>query len=1723
MKLHAQSRATNERRGLALVLVMLVLLAVFFLCAPFLMGARNATRSAATLSDRTQARLSLDAGSRHAAARLSPSHPATDPTPYFDDADELDVAAGFDPQTWDTRDPRGAMWDVEARDVAGSIDWNSAPPGVFANALGAVTRSSDELKADALELSVSSTAGFEPQGFFWLGRELIGYGELDPTTFKRLVRGLGATFDADGNAEPCGPQPASKHAPGELVIDQRAFAHPLWRIGSGEGTLRAFESSEQLAEAAQNSLAGKFSGAALALLARHGSTFAGVRAGREWQRAARLVGSVTGGETCELDVDDSRWFAPGSTVRIDDGRTIEFGLVEEVLGSGKVRLRQKLQQDYAAFSAEVRVLARRPVNVNTAPVEVLELLFENLQLVGVNDRITKSEARALAALVLESRPFLGEEDFLRRAVLPAAGLERLPKDAPVAPEALADGNAVISAYDAVALYANAHNANDAALAFSTMPLAYTTRDVYALEVRASVNAESGLERVALVRDEVDVLAPQRELMQLWARQEDFDTALRLDREAPYWMTGPRATSQWDSGTVPPSRFLPHIGTSNGQIYVPGVTKLAPGVDPSTVPTPEHVFASREDDGFAQLWPSRLQETPATQGRIVHFDHETHDPEGRYLPDAIFQDLSASNLVGWSDAATEFALPLSFSFWMKPKNLGDGLFLELGKTSIESDRVTLGIEGEDLVLRVYDGAGDHPDTPELDVGEARFAVAPGTDPGLLQDVWSHVSIDVRGTRPDQITMLVDGRDYGVRQPGSTRLTTALNQTTDTFSVESDEGFPDNCVVLVGTELLEVSKLGKNSFRVSRTETGPLAGFGGRLAREPFDLSLTAGEEPGVNAALAKNTTHAAGTTVTLCGYSLPLASNVPSASSQLSSSLGLFAVGQADVVVGGSSTPGDPVDVVWIDTTYTLGFGMESAGVSKVTGLVLTNADANMTPQQVMEAFSPNGGYALLLQKQLRVLDFPTSGSGQGGSVQQPRTSKGSLIGGAEIVRYSGYDLASGTLFIQQRNALPIGTTTLEPRAFVTDWTNLLVNSIDASLLLDWRLFVVPISIPVPGAGGAAGFLAPNGGSEFAQITHVDQAELTEWVRYDAIVGQDLVRNSPAAINALSLALIHDLNGDGDTRPKPPSGGGGPSQKSSPPGSSASNAAPGSGPGAGPGSGLGADALVFLEPEPASIAAAPQSSGGSDWLPYLGVAEDLDYPLTRAAREAFQFRGVLGTYPHKHSAGTLVLPVWRVDSSVYSPGRPGRLDAAFLMDADPTDPGWPVRIHHAHVPYQYTTHGWTTAGDPGVGVAAQGATAEAQSGFITQAIYVALQRAAPVPIAGGAIGQNTPGFETRLWARLVLHPSGERPREVQTVVVGGSSRGGLVPSATVDELAFGSTRFGEGTTQGNALFGANAVVTRAFGDGDLAFQLAPKTLRAARGFWADPTVTFLDQLPKDCGLLKLGSEILAYDQYDSVTGEIQVAPNGRGLLGTRPQPHEAGETAMFLAAWQVSQLSSNVGAADAALALEDTAEFPREGTVLVGDELLHYTRLEGPGLGMPRGSREPGKQDGKGGALFRGRFGTAPAAHQFGEPVVLYPFRYWDRWAERADAPELSYFGFVIEQPAAFWRSLFWRAENTTSSGVELGVLQRADAAVPWDADPENTPGLALHWKGLIEEKPVPIAEQSDRIEWRAFVRYSSGAYDPLSGLAHGWKQTPRLRVFGANFLAPNLVLRKVDR
>jgi len=1743
-------RAGVARRGFALVAVVVVLAALLLLATPFLLTARHAESGTTRRVGDAQVRISLDSAARHARAVLSRSHPALDRSPLADSVAELSVSNEFAGDGLDALDPRGVMWDLDVADVAGLVDLNSAPPQVFANLLGAVARLSEAASAGDERFEVPSTAGFADEGFLWIEGELVGYGERQPGGFAGLLRGLGAPSQG-ATAGRCGPRPARDH--GAPVFDQAAWAFALWRAAGPGARLRTFDTFDRLAQAEEFAVAGAIGAGALARCAELGSVYGSERAGARWQRPVRLTRRVDGGdEACFLFVDDARWINAGSTIEISDGDERELALVASA-GPGGVVLMEALTGSYEAFEAEVRVLARRPVNLNTAPPAVLRALFENLQLRGRSARITASEARELAGVVVASRPFAGFEDFLARVVLPAAGLDVLPADAPVVPEAFERGaGGLLDVHDAIALYKNGLNANDNELAFSTLPFCFASRDVYALELRASYNAASGLQRAALVREQVEIVAPQEELLTVWTRQSDFDESARLDRDANGWLSGPENTHRHDPTFASgwPTEARAHLA----------VHDTTPATDPlAEEPAPS--FPSSEESGWVQPAPVRVDETDASwqrrSGRVLHFDDETRDFEGRYLPDAAVVLPPDAPAVGWA-AAGQALEPFTLEAWIRPRAVEDGRsILEVSGPYPDSDRVSLLFDAGDLVLRVVDGGGDHPDSAFVERSEVRHAVSPslvagargtgGTgggrgSAGIPTETWTHVSVDVGGGRPDQMSLIVDGR-AAERTPGLTELTADLSVTTQTLPVESTEGFPDRCVLKIGDELVEAERRGETAFFATFHDTGELAGFGGRQARERVLVQAAQGGILETNEGeLVKDVTHAAGTAVQLYGYSLPLEERVPSAAGALRSPLGRFAVARVEgVLVSGDERTGVQMEEILIQlpgetAPFVRGWGMRG-GTSAVDGLVLTAAEEGGDAAAAIRAFDPAGGWAAIL----------------GPAFNAVTTVDGDRLGLVEVVRYSG---TSGNHLLIQRGPgvtaeLPgiAGSVFGTRSAFVFEWNTIFPEQTTWNDDLRLQSFVIPISVAAGADGPPLGFYEERGGdSQFAQITRVGpDAHLTEWVRYDSIVRGELVRDDPVALEraraaahgVLVPALAVSAGGEDDEEDDDGDddddtgggddggdGGGRPDQDThggmKPFGGTASL-----GSGAGPPLALASTAAV----EPAGAAAvpvvptpaAPAQSSSFQWRPRFGTAEDDAEPVTRAVASVFRFRGVLGTHSHDHLTATPVLPVWTARAGSESGGWPGAGDHVMLFDGDPFLPGWPAVVQRAWRPSPagdpVVEHSWDTSGTLSAVVGPSNVALDA--GYDVGVTYVALQAPASVPVLPVASGVSASAsgaaaaLDVRSLARVALFPSGELPRLCDSVALGPAQAAG-VPSVSVDEVVFGShaQRSSNGSRQ--------LVLANRLGESGGVLDVRLGVLRLPIGDLLVPG--HLGFLPLTGGLLRVGSEILCYDSIDATTGELSLPPNGRGLLGTRPRAHAPGESVSFLGAWRTTTLAGPLGVDDASLSVLGLDGIPPSGTVRVGDELVHYSHRRGLELAMPRRSSRAGWRDGRGGGLFRGRFGTVPSAHPVRTPVIVFPVRYEDRYAEQADAPELFSYGARLDQPAALWRSFFWGASEV--DGPRLNLLVRTDGTVPWDADPEEADGLfefrdgEARGAGLAE---VPLGRIADRIEWRAFVRHEPGSFDPLAGSSHGWKRVPRLELAGFDYLAPGRVLRSLER
>lgn len=1785
-------RVRPERReGFALVAVLIVLVALLALLAPFLMGIERADRESGRSLERAAARLALDDAARHARAALDATHPALDDTPYWDSQEELAVKSDLDPGFVDAHDARGAMWDVEARDLSGLVDLASAGPGVLANLLGVSTWLTRAVAEDDAALPVASTRGFDDRGFLWVEGEWIAHGARAGGELSDLRRG--AFLDAD-SPEGCSPGEPRAHGAGAPVLGLAALAVPEWRAGGSE--LRVPRDEGEVRELFAAHVAGALSPERAELLRAATTVHGDPGAGGRWQRGARVTSSVRGGVDCLLQVDEWRWMNPGTTVLVEDGRARELALVRRSFG-GLVELARPLVHDRDAGAAVIRPLRRRPVNLNTAPPEVLRALFLGLKRVRVNSRITEREADLLVEAVVESRPLEGFRDFAERVVLPAAGLGALPDGAPrpalwdaVGPDGFLDRE------DAEALYRNGLNANDADLEFSTMPFCFASRGAFELSLRSAVNAQSGAERVALARDDVEVVVPQRELLAVWARQEDFDEALRLGREAPLWATGPEATGRHTAGATPPSRFAAHMGVApEGPAGPAGAAAMAG----------RRVFASRDDAGWARLEPARTEapEVAGGNGHLRGFEHFDAAPDGEGWALASAGPWAAATddpLVRWASPA-DLLRPFSLSFWVKPERLSDGDFLfDLGGPFQDADRVSLARDGADLVLRVVDGAGDHPETGLLEETQVRLPLQ-----RLPDATWTHLALDVRGTRPDQVLLLVDG-GARARTSGLTRLQAPVAETDTLLRVESTEGFGavgEVCTVAVGEELVEAVVRDGKTLEALHHSAGALAGRGGRMARERWLVPeggaaalVSDGRDPRIPEAITNGAdrSHPAGTPVQLYGYSMGLLTEVPTGEARLPGELGAFAVAVVTGFQGGDAGKGDAVRVRdRMGNERVAGIGLEGVS-SKVTALDLARADDQMGGDaSFMKAFDARGGYALVVQRRI-ALDGTTT------------TVKGTELGGAELVRYSG---RRGTrLFLAGRGDAAdrellktVGSPFPElrgARAFLRTFDGAVQQAAAWDATLSMEVFVLPVSLAAPSVQAKSQqFLDPAPGlSQYAQLTRTGpDTHLTEWVRYDVIAApqggmpSQLARADDLALRDAYLVLAGPSVAVSDLAPKtgPPGAGGG----SSLPGGGGLDGGGGSGHSGGPGGGgalggsggkLGGALPVLrsaalatsaalttaatptpepeplpepaaLGPEPApllavealALSAAPAQQGsavdvvGWQWHADLGRSELDAWPLARAVSEALRFRGVHGTHSHAHPAGTALLPVVRAFGSPSlfwgRFGAPATGDAAWLMDEDDQSPGWPVVVQRAVTPDEiYAVRNWAVSGLVATagGVTSERFDPEFQGPLVDQQTLFALRERAPVLLVPTQAFAQQPNsaYDMRRVVRLAKFPTGELPRRADRLALGGSYSGGAgEPDGTLDELELGATEFGHVLAGAEIARGGSLVLLNEVDASAKRLQLDPQGVRTPQGLLGIG-LPVLSELPPGGGLLRIGEEVLAYRSRDPQGGRIELCSDGRGLLGSEATAHARGEPVHFLSFLPATFLARAVGPADAALDLGSLTHLPAEGTLLLGEELVHHTRRSaaaGAGaVSMPRASSVPGARDEEGGGLFRGRFGTFAASHAADSAVIVFPFRYWDRWADRADAPELAYFGLEASQEDAFWRAAFLEEREVPHPGVHLEVLARADERVPWDAEPNARGARGGPWlfDGQGEEgEPLALGVQSDLLQLRVFARYQPGAFEPLDGLAHGWKCAPDLVRAGLVYVAPRTVLARVER
>lgn len=709
----------------------------------------------------------------------------------------------------------GRVWDLRVEPEAGKVDVSTAPFTLLGNLLGGTVLAED-LVEGATQVFLADGEGLpEGGGVVRIGGEVCRYAYREGSRLAGVTRGVDE--GGDWQTEP------RRWRKGTWVVPEAAFLVASGTLRTDPGAYRPWQNLFELRRVADLGAAAlppdDLAAAAATLTCWSQGPGAETFTNDQTLRSSVSASEREGGAT-ELLVDDPSYFGPGTVVRITDRVSTDYGLVLENDGR-KVTLVNPVKHDYEAERTVVSGLVRHPLHLNQASESVVAACLTGLSLRhherdAVDAATAKELARRLRAKPIESRYGLRE----------------------VYREALREG--LISGNQFRALYLDALNPNDARLAFSTVAFAFDRGDTFTLTATAVLSSRAGEELARRsIRRVVTVPPSGSEVLGL-ASQEDFERSIVATRDGKWTMTFPFNTGgQWDGTRIPASRYRAHVERN-----------LFPSSD-------------RGDGvGDVRLLPERL----GLPG-VFHFD-ESDYADGEYVNDRAFTLSTRDRRV---DLLEDVGMkPFSVSFWVKPYWGGRGgvdYLFDCGEEDW-TNRISLlfSPDRSELVLRVADA------TLEERAAEVRYEVTPES---FADDTWYHVTAEIKGSRPGDQTLMIDGRAVG-RSAYRTKLTASVagfdgyQDDLDTLPVEDTTDFPDRGALLLrgpgGKEILEYD---------GKTDTGfTITSRTARRAQLLNDQSYQPDAFPE-------------GTPVELLGYANPILTDIRRGGATLPADLGAY--------------------------------------------------------------------------------------------------------------------------------------------------------------------------------------------------------------------------------------------------------------------------------------------------------------------------------------------------------------------------------------------------------------------------------------------------------------------------------------------------------------------------------------------------------------------------------------------------------------------------------------------------------------------------------------------------------------------------------------------------------------------------------------------------------------------------------------------------------------------
>ncbi|MAB90777.1 MAG: hypothetical protein CMJ90_15160 [Planctomycetes bacterium] len=1726
---------------MALIMVLAVLMALMVLAVPFLSISTNENKASVAPYARAQARDRAAAIQSYARYMLTLGHReeealraevgvtsgegAVRSSPDWDVAEEARVAIDLlnskgEPMTGEGNlplmhplDPRGVTGDVKVRDEQAFPNILSSPPFLIAATLGRTTLAQDITDTDT-EISVNNAENFPTaNGKILMDGEVISYSSKDGSTFMGCQRGL------EGGLK------AARHRADAWVIDDRAREIAMLPYKSPRASGRWREPHhptfvKEIALLGESALTSNEVDRLIRDFAILGQRFASGHFGRKVPLLADINPASYDGNGFAVTVRSVSGFPPGTVVRITDGQQTEYGMVCSVRGRdfGRIVLHDPPRGHFVKDRSSVAPLLRHPVNINSAPRAVLYRLIEGLQMGqggaarGTNGRVDEDAAALVVEGIISNRPIQGLKRF--RELLAE----------------LADGaEFIFDEFQSAAVFRNAVDSTDSSVATGTVPFCFRSFDYYTIDSVAVVNDRSGRELARHgVRERVHV-APLGVITRTLQSQRDFEGPFFRVRYGPWTATHPYPTARWETATSQPHGRLPMMMYRFGTLGQMSVNSQNEEEDDQDLTFEGGVFPHQEE-GDVRLLPARME----GRGYSHHFDPPGYlladktvkikdlDAEGMRLASGPFEMNprdsrgpgvgGQSMLIGGGNRSgrgrggrggggrssggrgqasgslqgRSTVNPIRFDVWYRT-GAGSGggrqVVFHYGTESSEEDEISLAIESDgSLVGRVAGRTFDDELDAMEEVAQTRWMPEDGAGFWKAR-TWYHLGFAYRGTKPDDLMLFVDGFKRGSPRY-QTQLSSSLSVDDNSFDVEDAEGWPLRGVALVGSEVIAFERSGE-SFEVVQHQGLPW----GRGRRGTKALG------------------HESGTTVTLFGYS-----TAPRGASTRSSV----------VIPRGGATLADA-----------LGPPVVATFAHNATMTLQVPAGGGLTiPIQlrVHDPAAPSGNELELIGDSEGTLDFdcfPASG----GYVVICSVGSGlpnAPVGGVEFARYTS---RSGSTLVGLQGVLNPPNETLGQGAATGQFAislNRLIHPIQLVgtgpvAAIQQMAAVFPVSINVGDTSGLMEPQSPRGGSgddgngntflnaqlpnwdtdpEFVQIGNPNTDSLDandiEWIRYHHIDGEGNILCDEARFIQAAAQWIRSRHLG--------------------PGQNITDAH------------LGTNLfLPFRMQCGTEMFTDGRASSGGEVVPCIRT-------VSHSRREAINVES-WGTMPAAPvTGGRWSAAGWGDNVTIEGPRGDNRKQAtvawAGVDEPEVVTFGIGENAVSVRIRRNYEGHGWLA--------------------FTTSPGTEYRQRSLP------GNGQTE---QRNRYVRLLKFPSGEMPDIAQggRAFVGGSADKEVADSdGYIDEIrvaSFEPERFvlwnhtemdlvgplpadpnnptappPSGTISGGASAGGIDETTDEIPIAAVEWLISnPRSFGPNPRFYILPDgrqILFEEELQSrglsnnDAGLVMIDDEVIAFRSIGTSSGGGPALLDcERGYMNTIASAHGFGANVVILDFVNVTMLQNGLEASSNRLEVADASGFLRNGgTVLVNDELLHYTTGERTALVMPWLMDEDGDTEG---GLFRGRFGTQVSSHDSQAIVLDMPFRYWDRYVPKQDAADQSWYGFGLDLPGAFFHELVFE-KYRRDEYTDIEVLVRTDADVSWGADPQKTTGLYL-FTDSEEGEPNLIDTAGDGLGVRVMFKYMSGAFDPINMRAHGWKSTPELRSMQLTYLDQTRVLTREEK